>query len=100
METCFGLERCPPSSDLVEQGEPLDDGEVTTVFAVSDSTGSSSHLLVSSALKQFPKSQLQTVTVCNQVRSLEEINHIVEEALEEDSMIVFTFASPGMSRYI
>jgi len=38
--------------------------------------------------------------VCNEVRSLEEINCIVEEAKTTRSVIIFTFASPGMSRFM
>merc|ERR1712187_13031 len=67
---------------------------------MGDSTGTLAAEMVKAALLQFPNASVATITVCDKVSSLEEINHIVEDAHDEDSMIVFSFANPGMSRYI
>lgn len=97
MERRFGLER---TVDVTDGKHVSTFEEGLTVFAVSDNTGTSAYDMAVAALKQFPTSGVDTVTVCSEVKSLEEINHIVDEALALDSMIIFTFASPGMSRYI
>jgi len=91
-----------PRSVYSEEGALLDafEEEGLTVFAVSDSSANSTYDIVSAALQQFPGCGVDHITICAQVRSLEEINHIVEEALALDSLIIFTFASPGMSRFI
>jgi len=97
MERRFGVQR---RVDAAGDGEDASFEEGLTIFAVSDNTGETAHAVAVSALKQFPGSGVETVTVCSEVKSLEEINHIVDEALSLDSMIIFTFASPGMSRFI
>jgi len=70
-----------------------------TVFAVSDSSGGSAHAMAIAALKQFPGNGVESITNCSEVRSLEEINCIVQESRRLQCMLIFTFASPGMSRY-
>jgi len=98
MEKRFGLQR---TIDVNSESQLRGfESEGLTVFAVSDNTGESAYDMVVAALKQFPGCGVESVTVCPQVKSLEEVNHIVEEALSFDSLIVFTFASPGMSRYV
>ncbi|CAK0836897.1 unnamed protein product, partial [Prorocentrum cordatum] len=99
MERCFGLKR----SLLFSEGDQLLDGleaDDRTVFAVSDSSGDSTFAMVCAALQQFPDSGVRDVTVCAEVLSLEEINHIVDEADAVDSLIIFSFASSGMSRFM
>lgn len=97
MERRFGLQRSVSQQTAQIAGF---ESEGLTVFAVSDSTGTAAHAVAQAALKQFPTCGVETVTVCSAVRSLEEVNQIVEEALGLDSMIIFTFASPGMSRFM
>lgn len=108
MERCFRLQR-----SLGGTPEAGGDGEAAaadaaavggegerTVFAVSDSTGGNAYGMVCAALRRFPESAVDSVIMCNEVRSLEQINHIVQEALATNSPIIFTFASPGMSRFM
>ncbi|CAE8685568.1 unnamed protein product, partial [Polarella glacialis] len=99
MEKSFGMKRSLEfitGEDLLAAFEE----EGSTVFAVSDSSGGSTFEMVCAALKQFPRNGVDAVTLCPEVASLEAINHIVQEALLLESLIVFTFASPGMSRFM
>jgi len=72
----------------------------TTVFAASDSSGSAVEAVVRAALRQLPGCGVETVTLCPRVHSLEEVDHIAQEAFASDSLVVFSFASPGMSRFM
>jgi regulator of PEP synthase PpsR (kinase-PPPase family) len=98
MEKRFGLTRCIDVNSE-EQLKGFESGDLT-VFAVSDKSGESAHEMVKAALKQFPGCGVESVTVCPEVKSLEEVKDIVQEAVHDDSLIVFTFASPGLSRYM
>lgn len=99
MERCFGLQR--------GLGGPREGGgrgrggaAARTVFAVSDGSGGNAYGMTCAALRQFPESGVDGVTVCSDVRSLEEVNRIVQEVLASSSLVIFTFASPGMSRFM
>ncbi|CAL1162720.1 unnamed protein product [Cladocopium goreaui] len=70
------------------------------VFAVSDSSAEASYRISCKALKQFPKAKVQQITCCPGVKSLQEIDHIVQEALRRNGVIIYTLASPGMSRFL
>jgi len=70
------------------------------IFAVSDSSGTSTFELVRSALRQFPGCGVEEVTICPRVRSLEEIRLVAQEAGRADAVVAFTFASTGMSRFM
>eukprot|EP00435_Cladocopium_sp_Y103_P003126 s2634_g1.t1 len=82
-----GSEAAPPSGPL-------------GIFAVSDSSAEASYRIGCKALKQFPKAKVQQITCCPGVQSLQEIDHIVQEALHQNSVIIYTLASPGMSRFL
>lgn len=71
-----------------------------TIFAVSDSSGETTAAVVRAALDRLPGCGVDTVTVCPRVHTLEEINHIAREAFRRDSLVIFSFASPGMSRFM
>mmetsp|Transcript_103503 Transcript_103503/g.322436 ORF Transcript_103503/g.322436 Transcript_103503/m.322436 type:complete len:316 (+) Transcript_103503:145-1092(+) len=70
------------------------------VFAVSCGTGNCTFQLTCSALRQFPQCGVREVTVCPRVRSLEEVRVIVRRAAEAGAVVVFTFASSGMARFM
>jgi len=70
-----------------------------TIFAVSDTSAEASYRIACKALKQFPKT-VENITCCPGVKSLQEIDHIVGEALSKTSLIIYTLASPGMSRFM
>lgn len=72
----------------------------STVFAVSCGQGNCTFQLVCDALRRSSHSKLEEVTVCPEVRSLEEVKLIVQKAAEAGALIAFTFASPGMSRFM
>jgi len=76
------------------------EGAGRTVLAVSDTTGATASTVARAALQQFPSADVASITVCSNVRALGEIDRIVKEAFVADSLIVFTFASPGMSRFM
>eukprot|EP00419_Tripos_fusus_P011128 CAMPEP_0172657366 /NCGR_PEP_ID=MMETSP1074-20121228/2042_1 /TAXON_ID=2916 /ORGANISM="Ceratium fusus, Strain PA161109" /LENGTH=325 /DNA_ID=CAMNT_0013472433 /DNA_START=366 /DNA_END=1343 /DNA_ORIENTATION=- len=99
MERHFGLRRTLYSMDD-EQALLGFEAEGRKIFAVSDSTGESTTDLVMAALRQFPGAGVDVINVCPQVRSLEEVNCIVQEASDTESLIIFSFASPGMSRFM
>jgi len=72
-----------------------------TVFAASDNTGKLASCIAKAALKQFlPDCGVKSITVCPKVRSLEEVDCIATEAFGTDSLVLFSFASPGMSRFM
>jgi len=99
MEAHFGLQRSLYAGDEEQQLRGFE-AEGMTVFAASDSSGGSTHGLVCAALQQFPGSGVETITLCPETRSLEEINCIVQQVQLMDSIVVFSFASPGMSRFM
>merc|ERR1719461_891136 len=99
MERHFGLRR---SLYSVDDEQALDGFELEgrTLFAVSDSSGESTTNLVMAALRQFPGAGVDMINACPGVRSLEEVNCIVQEASDTESLVIFSFASPGMSRFM
>jgi len=99
MERHFGLRRSLYSVDD-EQALLGFELEGRTLFAVSDSSGESTRNLVMAALRQFPGAGVDVINVCSGVRSLEEVNCIVQEASDTESLVIFSFASPGMSRFM
>lgn len=99
MQKKFGIPRSIYSVDEDQQLRGFE-SEGLTIFTVSDSTGSSARQMVFAALRQFPGHGVETITLCPDVRSLEEINCVVQEAAVMESLVVFSFASPGMSRFM
>eukprot|EP00440_Ansanella_granifera_P063871 gb/GFBE01069245.1/.p1 GENE.gb/GFBE01069245.1/~~gb/GFBE01069245.1/.p1 ORF type:complete len:417 (+),score=78.21 gb/GFBE01069245.1/:1-1251(+) len=91
LERCFGIKRGSGAAPT----KPC-----STAFAVSDCAAQVSYGMVVKALQQFPNSGVENITVCPDVRSLQEIDHIVQEAVSENSVITYSFASPGMSRFM
>lgn len=71
-----------------------------SVYAVSDSTGSVALESVRRGISHFATSGIKEVTLCPEVRSVEEIRLIAEAAGQENGLVVFTFASSGMSRFM
>eukprot|EP00929_Paragymnodinium_shiwhaense_P112677 TRINITY_DN80945_c0_g1_i1.p1 TRINITY_DN80945_c0_g1~~TRINITY_DN80945_c0_g1_i1.p1 ORF type:complete len:701 (+),score=130.66 TRINITY_DN80945_c0_g1_i1:103-2103(+) len=76
------------------------DSSAPTILLVSDSSCGSSVNMVQSALLQFPRAGVEEVVVCRDVRSLEEVNLVLRQAEESGALVVFTFASLGMSRFM
>ncbi|CAJ1411195.1 unnamed protein product [Effrenium voratum] len=72
----------------------------STLFAVSDSSADLPYLMACKALKQFPNADVENMTLCPRVQTLQEIDHIVQKALAQNSVIIYTLASPGMSRFL
>lgn len=70
------------------------------IYAVSDSTGKSVSGMTRAALRQFPTVCIEEITVCPEVRSLEEIRLVAKTAGKEQGLVAFSFASTGMSRFM
>ncbi len=62
------------------------------VFAISDATGKTCETVVQAALSQFKTTQIILQTISN-VRSLKQINEIIEKATAVDGIIVYTMVS-------
>lgn len=71
-----------------------------TIYAVSDETGQLPASIARAALKLFPDCGVKMITVCPKVSTLEEVDYIANEAFASDSMILFSFANPGMGRFM
>jgi len=71
-----------------------------SIYAVSDSTGSCAFETARRGASHFPTAGIKEVTLCPEVRSVEEIRLIAQAAGKEDGVVVFTFASTGMSRFM
>jgi len=71
-----------------------------SIYAVSDSTGSCVMEILGRGVSSFPSSGIEEVTLCPEVRSVEEIRLIAQAAGEENGLVAFTFASTGMSRFM
>lgn len=85
----------PAAANLVEPAQPP-----VSVYAVSDSTGSCALEIARRGVSQFPGAGIKEVILCPEVRSVEEIRLIAQAAGKENGLIVFTFASTGMSRFM
>lgn len=98
MEKHFKTDR----SVTIQDGDRLDafESEGMTVYAVSDSEGQTAQAVAEAALRQFPGIGVDSITVCGDVKSLKDIDDIVQEALAVEAAIVFSFGSPGMSRFM
>jgi len=94
LETKLGQRGSKPASETTKSGNG------PPIFAVSDSTGTTVCDLVRSALQQFPGRGIEEITVCPEVRSLEEITIVAQSAAQEGGVVAFSFASTGMSRYM
>ncbi|CAE7301405.1 PDRP1 [Symbiodinium natans] len=71
-----------------------------TFYAVSDASAEVVYLMLCKALDQFPESCVGSITVCSDVRMLQEVDHIVDAAAQDGSLVVYALASPGMSRFL
>lgn len=102
MESCFRharLESCF-SKDVRDNPEQEIASNPPPVFAVSCGSGHCTFHLVNAALRLFPQCSIRHITVCPKMRTLEEVRLLVQKAKEVNALVVFTFASPGMSRFI
>mmetsp|Transcript_36167 Transcript_36167/g.91017 ORF Transcript_36167/g.91017 Transcript_36167/m.91017 type:complete len:416 (+) Transcript_36167:59-1306(+) len=96
----------PAGAGRQDEGERWMDAvldEDPTVFVVSDTTGDLAGLATRAALERLsaPSSALvDTMTVCPEVTSLEEVTLIAQRAFATGSVVIFSFASPGLSRYM
>jgi len=99
MEKHFDMQR---SSNIVGPDEGLlpPHRKRSTIFAASDGTGTTVAAAVKASLRQFRGCGVETVTVCPRVHTLEEVDLIALEAFASDSVVLFSFASPGMSRFM
>lgn len=103
MERRFDMKRSvdiTKAKRKADYSNALDEFGDMTVFAVSDSGGDTVKAVAKAALKQFNGACVEHITMCSKVSSLEEITLIVQEAFATDSVVLFTFASPGMSRFM
>eukprot|EP00930_Biecheleria_cincta_P085317 TRINITY_DN7470_c0_g2_i1.p1 TRINITY_DN7470_c0_g2~~TRINITY_DN7470_c0_g2_i1.p1 ORF type:complete len:374 (+),score=64.42 TRINITY_DN7470_c0_g2_i1:41-1162(+) len=71
-----------------------------TIFAASDTSGQLSSMIARAAVKQFPDRGVESITVCPEVRTLEEVDYIAAQAFQSNSLVLFSFASPGLSRFM
>ncbi len=62
------------------------------VYAISDATGKTCETVVQAALSQFKTTRIILKTISN-VRSLKQINKVVEMALAVDGIIIYTMVS-------
>ena len=62
------------------------------VYAISDATGKTCETVVQAALSQFKTTQIILKTISN-VRSLKQINKVVEMAVAVDGIIIYTMVS-------
>lgn len=90
------LEEEAISDSLWDTGSP----QGLTVYGVSDTSAQLSSMIARAALKQFPESGVESITVCPNVRTLEEVDHIASQAFQSNSLVLFSFASPGLSRFM
>ena len=67
------------------------------VFIISDATGDTAQKVVSAALKQFDA--LVSVEIFPQVRSEEDIEEIVDRAVNEDALLVHTVVNPSHRQF-
>jgi len=95
MERRLGPRRSPAPEGASAEGRGA-----RTVFAVSDGSGSNVCQAVRAALRQFPGHGVGDLTVCSGVSTVEEVAQIVGTAQAVQSLVVFTFASPGISRFM
>eukprot|EP00439_Symbiodinium_sp_Y106_P020207 s3434_g2.t1 len=91
LEDCFQVERGSGDSPATPQ---------KTLYAVSDGSAEVVYLMLCKALDQFPDSNVENITICSEVSMLQEIDHIVETAKSNNSLVVYAIASPGMSRFL
>jgi len=80
-------------NDLLSDAEP-------TVFVASDGSGETAAAAARAALRRLEGAGARTITVCPEVTSLEEVLAIAREAFATQSVVTFSFASPGMSRFM
>jgi regulator of PEP synthase PpsR (kinase-PPPase family) len=62
------------------------------VFAISDATGKTCETVVQAALSQFKTTKIILKTISN-VRSVEQINEVIDMALAVDGIIIYTMVS-------
>ena len=62
------------------------------VFAISDATGKTCETVVQAALSQFKTTRLILQTISN-VRTLKQINDVVQKAVSVDGIIIYTMVS-------
>ena len=62
------------------------------VFAISDATGKTCETVVQAALSQFKNTRIILQTISN-VRTLKQINDVVQQALAVDGIIIYTMVS-------
>jgi len=91
LEDCFQVERGSGDSPATPQ---------KTLYAVSDGSAEVVYLMLCKALDQFPDSNVENITICSEVSMLQEIDHIVDTAKSNNSLVVYAIASPGMSRFL
>jgi regulator of PEP synthase PpsR (kinase-PPPase family) len=65
------------------------------VFAISDATGKTCETVVQAALSQFKTTQIILKTISN-VRSIEQINEVIDMALVVDGIIIYTMVSTDL----
>jgi len=62
------------------------------VFAISDATGKTCEIVINAALSQFKTTRIILKTISN-VRSLEQIDDIIQKAIAVDGIIIYTMVS-------
>lgn len=98
MERRFDMKRST-SINTDDYSKALDDYNDCGVYCMSDSAGGCATAATRAALKQFRGACVEKLTVCPNVRTLEEIQMVVFEAFSNESIVTFSFANPGMGRF-
>lgn len=62
------------------------------VFAISDATGKTCEIVINAALSQFKTTRIILKTISN-VRTLEQIDEIIQKAVAVDGIIIYTMVS-------
>ncbi len=72
---------------------------IATVYIISDGTGETASAMTRAALVQHADKQIQIVR-CKNVRSEEQVESLMGEALEKKALIVYTVVSSSLQRKI
>ncbi len=70
-----------------------------TIYILSDGTGETASTMIRAALVQYADENINIVR-CKNVRTVEQIDSLVDEVSSRKGMIVFTMVSPQMSRKV
>eukprot|EP00931_Biecheleriopsis_adriatica_P115830 TRINITY_DN91583_c0_g1_i1.p1 TRINITY_DN91583_c0_g1~~TRINITY_DN91583_c0_g1_i1.p1 ORF type:complete len:381 (+),score=76.40 TRINITY_DN91583_c0_g1_i1:86-1228(+) len=93
-------------SQAAKKNDDLDDDLLfseesdLTVYAAADGSCELAISLARAALERVQGHKVKTIRACPNVHTLEEVDVIAHEAFRCNSVVLFSFASPGMSRFM